>query len=283
MKTKNLIIILISIVITAYLITSCKKDKDELDYSILSAQESSLANNIFDDVFKQVDNALAKTDTELFNTNLSEKSVDTGGCVTITIFPFDTATWPKYITIDFGDTNCLCYDNKNRRGKILVEISDRYRNFGSTYIVTFDNYYVNDYKVEGMKTVVNNGENQAGNLYYSVTVSDAQITKPDGGIIAWNSDRIREWIAGESTLLWIYDDEYLITGSSNGTNSNNEAFTITIITPLNVLVGCPWIRSGIIDIEITNLPTITVDYGDGTCDPNAIAIINGISYPFIMN
>ena len=30
MKTKNVIIILISIMISAYLITSCKKNKDEL-------------------------------------------------------------------------------------------------------------------------------------------------------------------------------------------------------------------------------------------------------------
>jgi len=281
MKKTTIKSAIIIFAISVLIFNSCEKEKN--NYSILSAQDNAFANNIFDDVYSQVDEASKSTDSELFDSS-SFKMTDTGGCVTISITPFDISTWPKYLTIDYGNSNCLCTDLNYRRGKIVAELSDRYRNVGATHIITFDDYYVNDNHVEGTKTIINNGENQDGNLYFTVIVSNAKITKVDSSVILWEADRIREWINGESTILWIWDDEYLVSGISSGTNTNNEEFTITITQDLDIILSCTWIRSGSLNIDVDNgTPTIFVDYGTGDCDANATAIIDGNSYSFIMN
>ena len=83
--------------------------------------------------------------------------------------------------------------------------------------------------------------------------------------------------------MWPWDDEYLITGTQNGTSANGKSYTIETTSPLNVIVSCRWIRSGKIDLDIQGFPTITINYGDTpNCDANAVATVNGVDYPFVM-
>src|SRR5436190_6315722 len=79
-------------------------------------------------------------------------------CASISI---DNISNPYRLIIDFGTANCLCYDGKHRRGKILVSYTGLYRDSASSHTITFDNYYVNNYKVDGTQTVINNGHNAA--------------------------------------------------------------------------------------------------------------------------
>ncbi len=51
-----------------------------------------------------------------------------GNCATI---EFDIESNPKKVTIDFGETNCLCEDNRYRKGKIIVEYTGNYYEEGS--------------------------------------------------------------------------------------------------------------------------------------------------------
>ena len=82
--------------------------------------------------------------------------------------------------------------------------------------------------------------------------------------------------------MWPWDDEYLITGTQNGTSANGKSYTIETTSPLNVIVSCRWIRSGTLNLVIQDLPTIAIDYGDGTCDSKAVATVNGVEYTFFM-
>ena len=175
MKKLSFLYPIIVLASCVFIFIACEKEK--ADYSILSAQDNAIANNIFDDVFSQADEATKNADLQLYET--SNKMIDTGGCSSLTITPFVIITWPKYITIDFGNANCLCSDLNYRRGKILIELSDRYKNVGATHTITFDDYYINNNHVEGVKTIINNGENTDGNYFFTVNVSNAEITKPD--------------------------------------------------------------------------------------------------------
>lgn len=278
--------ILTLIITAAVFFSSCKKEnKNESDNvniakkpSFSAITDNAVAESVFSDVFNQ--SGKASKDAEAETGNKNGKSVLTG-CPTITISPFDL-TWPKVITVDFGQTNCLGSDGRNRRGIINIHATEGWRTPGSVTTITFTNYYVDNNKVEGIEIITNNGRNLDSNLVYTVDVQNAKITKPDNTFIMWNSLRQHEWIAGEPTILDPYDDAYLITGNVTGTSSGGDSYTIVTVTPLNILFGCQWIRAGIIDINIQGLPTIRVDYGNGTCDGFADAIVNGVTYPIVM-
>ncbi|MCF8298882.1 MAG: hypothetical protein K9J13_15140 [Saprospiraceae bacterium] len=270
-------IALLFIMIFTIVYFGCKKDK--ADNSTQSAKDYALAENIFSDVFKQVDDAAKSEDDSLFNSkSKSQQLSQAGGCATVSISPFDTITWPKTLVVDFGVTNCLCIDNKYRRGKILANFTGRYRDSTTVITITFDNYYVNDNKVEGTKIVTNNGHNSNGNLSFSINVINAKIINSSGTIL-WNSTRTREWIAGESTK-WpnIWDDVYLISGSANGSNINGVSFTVDITSSLRVEIGCRWIVEGKLELKSQGIATRFVDYGNGSCDNQASVTVNGNVY-----
>ena len=276
MKNTKLPFIVVLLTITLGLV-SCEKADEKPDTS--AAFEGAIATNLFDDVFKQADNA-----AKLF---VNEPALSKGhilgfaeGCGTITIDPIDD-TFPKTIIIDFGDVNCTGIDLRARRGIIEAVISDWYRNEGCILTITTTDYHVDDYGIAGTKTIINNGLNASENLTFSVTVINGIISPPEGGAITWNTSRTNEWISGADTKLNILDDVYEITGTASGITSREKAYAMTIIKPLNVALECPWIRSGTIEI-ISDPATITLDYGDGHCDANATATILGKTYPIVI-
>ena len=291
MKKKSLLFITLAGLLAFVLVfNSCRKDKEDESADTSAAGDNAIAENIFKDVFDQVKDA-GKTSED----SISKKSTMGDGTITIFVSPCLTLTvvydtvdiWPIDLTIDFGDSNCVqnpTYDGRARRGKFSAHFTGPYRDSASVITVNnFVDYYVDDHKVEGTKTVTNEGHNDDGNLWYSVDVINAVITKPNnGGQISWNQNSEREWIGGEPTILWPWDDEYLITGTQNGTSANGKSYTINTTSPLNVIVSCRWIRSGTLNLDIQDLPTIAINYGDGTCDANAVATVNGVDYPFVM-
>jgi hypothetical protein len=194
-------------------------------------------------------------------------------------------TWPKTVTIDFGTTNCLCSDGVYRRGVITAVFSGPFLDSTTTINITLTNYYHNDYHVTGTQTVTNMGHNSAGHLVYHVTVSGATVTNPAGTATStWNTTQNREWYAGETTQFNIFDDIWLITGNSNGVSSGGENYTVTVNTPLQINVGCPWIVKGSYTLTLASYPSypIVVDFGAGACDGSGTYTVNGHTYSFTM-
>lgn len=283
MKTQKLFrTLLIMSVVTALSFGGCKKDKEDTDQR--AAIDNAVCENAFNDVFKQVDNGAKQTSQSGAQKIMQLDSI---GCATVSITPFDTITWPKTLTIDFGTSNCLCSDNKYRRGKIIANLTGRYRDAGTVITVTLDNYFVNDNQVEGTKTITNMGHvgtyNGGNNLKYSIVVTDGKITTSDG-VATWSSTRYREWIEGESTTWpnW-QDDVYLITGSASGTTINQNTYTILITNALRVALDCKWVESGTLEVTPQGLATRTLDFGSGNCDNQATVTINGVTYIITMN
>ncbi len=240
--------------------------------------EYSLVNKLFADAFSETDNAAKYSDEQIDGSKNGTKE----GYPTITISPLDATTWPKTVTIDYGPTNFMCQDGRNRRGVINFETTGFYREPGTVVTISFNNYYQNNYKVEGVQTVTNSGRNASQNLVYTVVIVDGRVTSPLSETIYYEESTSREWVAGESTILDACDDNYFITGSQNGMSSDSIEYTLTVQNRLDVLVCCHYIRGGILDVDMEGLATITVNYGDGTCDENAIVTISGIDYPIVM-
>ena len=192
-KILNLILVL-ALASGTMMLDSCKKQK--LNKDTTSSEDDATAQNMFDDVFKVVDESAKEDGIELNKTGVPYDYTFNHSCVTITLDPpFDTiinghGSWPVTMTVDFGNTYCTGHDNKQRKGKIVATFTGLYRDVGSTITVSTVDYYVDDHKVEGTKILKNEGRNAAGNLHYSIDV-DGVVTTPEGDVITWKSDRDR--------------------------------------------------------------------------------------------
>lgn len=276
MKTQK--IILAALFALSLAATSCRKDNnDDMEFNYRSATDNAQAENSFSDVFKQASDGMSQAKETVEGNKSSYASLS--GCATLTITPYDLTTFPKTITLDFGPTNVMGNDGNYRRGKIVVVTTGWYRDSATVITVTPEDYYVNDNFVQGQETVTNNGHNAAGNLNYDIEIAGT-VTTTDG-IISWNSSRNNEWIEGEDTYLNPWDDVYLVTGSGYGTNVEGEDYTITITSPLRVQVGCRWITQGSM-VLVSGTFEISVDYGTGNCDNEAVVTFNGQDYTIIM-
>lgn len=255
------------IILTVF--SSCRKERDTEDFQTVS--DNALAENSFNELKNIADEAYSG------NMVIYRSAMDTlvYGCATVIR---DTTGNGGTITVDFGTSNCQCNDGKNRRGKVIFTYTGPYRDSGTVITHTPDQYFVNDNQLTGTKTVTNMGRNNAGNLWYAIHVDGTVIKANNGGTITWVSDRTREWVAGESTVLNIFDDAYLISGTGNGVAANGESFTAQIITPLRKEIGCYHFVSGSISITPESRPTRVIDYGNGTCDNNATVTVNGNTY-----
>jgi len=261
---------------TALVYTGCKKKEDDKPKDYSASTDNANATNAFAGIWKEI-----STVTDSSNT----LRTPTSGCATATITPFDLVTWPKTVVIDFGTVNCTGSDGNRRRGKITAVFSGPYLDSNTVITVTLTNYYHNDYHVQGTQTITNRGHNSAGHLVYNVIVNSATVTSPDGAHTStWSTNQNREFYAGYTTNLNIFDDVYLITGSANGTAANGESYTIVVNSALRINVGCPWIVSGSFTLTLADYPTypIVFDYGTGACDANATAVLNGTTYNITM-
>jgi hypothetical protein len=279
MKTLKLFAVALFVIISAgILFSSCKKKEEPTTYSWRAAQDNSTAEATFNRSYSQISKAAHQIGSKSTNDTII-------GCPTLYI----SGAWPnKTLILDFG-TSCTGDDGVVRSGKIISHITGLYVDSNSVVTSTFDNYVetINNvpHQIQGTQVITNLGHNQAGHPHFSVNVTGASISYAEG-TINWTSQRENEWIAGYNTYLNPWDDEYNVTGSANGTDINGAAFTVNITVPL-LCKFCTsiyrWIvASGKLDILNAGYPTITVDYGDGSCDLTVYVIINGTTYTYVL-
>ncbi len=251
------------------LLLSCERDKDRLSDEIVTLAETEAINNaIFEEIDGTVESAMATLDLNEYSAS-SVKSTSADACPVITVDHPDTTYFPKIVTIDYGDGCSLIFNNDTitRKGKIMITVTNRYFVTGAKRIITFDNFYINDVKVEGTRTITNLGLNEKEHLTFSIKLENGKITFSDDRYVTCESERMREWARLSD---WSKDTVY-ITGWINGTNINGDNYTCEIDKPL-VLIHClvfnrRWtIVDGSLVITIGNESPIVIDYGDGTCD-----------------
>lgn len=262
---------------------SCKKNSGDKAQGLDAAENNAFAEAQYNDVTTLIDQASVTGSVTFGAAGTSSPGGDLGvigsNCVTVSV---DTVSNPHSITIDFGTSDCLCLDNRLRRGKIIATYTGKYREAGTVVNISFDNYHVNEYKISGTKKVTNQGNNQSGNLVYKVEVN-GQVEKPNnGGSFTWISTRYREWKAGILTPLNILDDVYGITGEAHGTSASGNSYSLTINQELVRRMNCKWFESGTITLSQQRLPDITLNYGSTGCDANAVITVLNTDYPILL-
>ena len=120
---------------------------------------------------------------------------------------------------------------------------------GTTKIITFEDYYVNNVKLEGTKTIVSEGvNNDSTEVMFNITLVGGKVTFEDGTIVTRDSEKTRLWYLGENK--WDRsDDYYLINGTSTGVNYLGNTYTRTL-SDLVAAPTCSFIKSGTVEIVI---------------------------------
>ena len=278
MKAKLVTSVLSIITITGIIcLSSCKKkDMSEKDTDTSSASDQSLASSSVNDLTNISDEAGRNYSVSSFRTADANGLLATS-CAIITV---DTLSATKTITVNFGATNCTCNDGRNRRGSIILSFNGKYRDSLTVITVNPVNYFVNDNQVSGTKTITNKGHNAANHLVYEISANMTIVKANGAGTISWSSVRQREWIAGESTLIWS-DDIYSITGSASGTSASGNSFSSIITSPLirNMSLACrKHFIQGILEHTPNGKATRIINFGNGACDDQATVTINGNTY-----
>ncbi len=268
---KKISLVLTIVMAALFMFSSCKKTENDSDFG--ATQDDAFAEATFDNVTNIADEAYTLSTSG--NLKSSDGWIFLSECATITL---DTTVFPRVLTIDFGDTNCLGNDGRYRRGKILISFTGRYWHPGTIITTTFDEYYVNDNQVEGTKVITNNGFNDSGNMNWDISVNGLITLANGGGTISWVSQRNREWIEGISTPNNRWDNIYLITGQATGQRANGLHWTRQITSPLRIELACRFIVSGTVEINPEGKPVRILDFGDGSCDNEATVTVNGNTY-----
>jgi hypothetical protein len=257
MKNTKLNLIVIAVIALLLTVVNSCNVEEKLKTDPQSGKDYVEAESTFSNVYNTVSDAV-----QFKNLNKSSK-VDTCPQITVTAGGF-----PRTLTITFDNTVGCDIKGVNYKGTINAVMSDRFKNSGAVINVTFDNFYVNNNRVEGEKTITNMGRNGDNKLVYKVVIKNGKITKSDGGIITFAATKNWTWLEGESTV-WpnLSDDVWQLDGNAEGTNVDNNKYTVSTITPLRIELNCQWkIVQGKIKVVPEEGQDMTIDYGDGTCD-----------------
>lgn len=289
----RIILSVIAVLFSAFIFTSCQKEASLSNTSTVSeaeaadlSDESLQAEASFDDAEDisftaaeeegnaggfGIEGRSSNTQGRLFLPNFFELRERIGDCATITVTPNDS-TYPKTVTIDFGDS-CRGRDGKVRSGKLVLHFTGPVRRPGSVVTLTFVRYYVNRIHIEGTKIFKNLSEPPVHK--WSIEVVNGKVTFPNGRGYEYDGIKTVTQIAGMLTNT-VRDDVYKITGRSKTKFKNGTTVNINTEDPLIKKVACPWISEGTLKIKI-NDRVFYLDFGfpnNGNCDNKALLMWN---------
>ncbi|MBQ0907133.1 hypothetical protein KBJ98_00270 [Flavobacterium sp. F-328] len=195
-----------------------------------------------------------------------------------------TATVRK-ITITFGNPNtaaCL-FRGQFLKGQIILT-----RTVGTTFpkimTVTFNNFYINDNKLEGTSTWKREMIGTGNELHPKTTFSmNAMTWTTREGVYSRKGERIREMVAGFATRLNLADDVFATYGTFTTKHPNGSIYTWLVAkgTALIHKTACslqktpmPFPVSGKLKISKESHYAI-IEYGNGECDNLAMLAIDG--------
>jgi hypothetical protein len=247
---------------------SCKKESDKKQNNDQpEALQLSVANNIAETAYDDAFNVVLQDGQ---TNNVAGRG---NSCATVTLSNTEPNVFPKTMTIDFG-TGCTSNDGVTRMGKITATLSGKIRTAGTTIAVTFENYIVNGFKVEGTLTITNNS-GQSG-LGFTTQTTNGKLTYPDGTTFYTHTGtHTLTQTAGAGTVTFA-DDSFSLTGNGTTTSSAGNSLTVNITTPLVKNATCDNFSAGVQEFTYNTISG-SLNYGDGTCDNIAKLTIGAYS------
>lgn len=253
------------------LVFSCNRDRTTWDGEITTTVDNNFADSEFSAIRNMVDTE-GTADSSIYGKVTGTQGIFCPTSVnTVTIISPTSAT----LDIDFGSgSNCL--DGRLRTGKLHAAFNGKWRDAGSTVVITPEDYTVAGYAFDFSATVTVNPVDGNGHRNWTSVVSNAVLVHPTNGTIRWNSTRTTTWVEGEGSFdpsTYVYE----VTGTANGTARNGLTFTAGVDEPLRIEMSCRWITDGIWSITPQGRDPRTIDYGGTGCDDQATLSVGEFS------
>jgi hypothetical protein len=162
-----------------------------------------------------------------------------------------------------------CPDSVLRSGSIRVRVTGDLLQKGACAKAYFENYYEDSGKIDGSDSITNMGINSEGLMVFSMNITRGTINKVYGG--GTISVEINSTFKGVvSSLISGSDLVFLLSGNISGISSKGHGFSGVIRRTLQDSFNCPWITSGVIDMNVpeSEMPNGYIDFisGDGCSD-----------------
>jgi len=264
-------------------ISSCSKNSDPISGEVAqTASNEATVNAQTSEVDDMVTNQLNITDASGRTEGGSfedDRCKCAGIVITRTPGPNNTS---GSVVIDFG---AGCTDSKGnvRKGKVTVSwTGGRWFMPGATHTITFNGYSINGVQFSNNDILtVSNVSTTASPLTFNI-VATHNITWPDNSTSSRTMHITRQWVRS----LTVTDDKVVFSqtaGSDNaaaGTNRHGKVYTVKITVPLEYSRSCAISNKvfkpvkGVIVITYDTNKTVTIDFGNGSCD-NTFTITAG--------
>ncbi len=241
-------LLLLSIVVLLF--SSCEKWRNNREF--ITTIDNEVAASTYTDLF-----GLALRQVYDYGDDLTGNGSIPDDCYTVSI----GSTFPKTVMLDFGTENCDGLYEITRRGILRITYSDPFNTVGATATVVPDNFYVDNFLVEGNLVLTVQGIDQFAFKVVEATVTSS--TTDD--VVLWNAD----WLLQRSDAgisPFPVDDVYSITGTTSGTNREGNTFNAEIKETLEKATNCRWPILGEYKLSIEDLKDRNVKFGNEACD-----------------
>ena len=183
--------------------------------------------------------------------------------------------------VDFGTGVTITKHEQEITRKGVITIEREKDGAVLTEKIEFQNYSVNGIQISGTKTTVSDFDKATGKGSVVSSVANGKFVFVDGETGVWTSERKRnsEVVRGTDNRKPISGS--IVTGVKTKivTAANQVIYSHETTEPLKIDLSCQGRRRGPIDGKVQTLyrdNTITVDYGNGSCDNQTITItVNG--------
>jgi len=192
-------------------------------------------------------------------------------CPDVTIDVEGEDTYPKIITLDYGDSTVL-RNGKVLSGQIVIEISAPRNSQNYMRTVTYNDFGIDSILINGMSMVTVDKLDEMLRQFKS----DFTIILADGSVVTRSSERTWQWTEGFDTEDDPSDDVILINGFVNA-EFNGDSYSKQI-TDLKRIGDCRFIVAGVVTITLNDETVWSIDHGDGTCDNIATVTKDGETY-----
>lgn len=254
--------------------SSCEKDKEVISSGDATAvSEEAVVDSYFQDVDDLSAVAIGTPTDDQYSGGrksttvvISDERFDCEGVV-VTIEPSTSSTIEHpvgVLTIDFGTTGCQDGRGNVRKGKLICQYDGWRFQPGSEVVIIPENYFINDIKLEGVRTSVNITASQDAAPTFHVVLENGKATFADGSVALRDSDITWSWIRDNNPI----NDKLIILNNSvaEGTTRNGTAYQVSLLDQLEYHRFCAFAVSGVKKYVIDENKEFTVDYGDGNCD-----------------
>lgn len=254
---------------------SCSTSEDEMNMEIqitnsVNIEENAMVNCILEDLLCEVEKNVITAD---YGTNSKDNTKRDSIPAIKVSDKEESETSTKTISIDYGSSNHTDHLGRLKRGQIHNKILGRYTTSNSRQSIQFQEFYINDMKIEGSIEIISNGFYEFDQPSFTISYDSIVFTSANGLQYSISGTKTKDWVEGFSTPENPWDDQFLISGECHGINSENREYHSKISTPLLISRSCEFILSGETEFKMGD-ETIFYNFGDGMCDNKGIYIRN---------